>query len=149
MTPSNPCPNVRFGKLCGEPVKGWDPMATCASCQASGAPARLWAEACPWARDGKRCNAPVPGVDPMRTCEACRRDWGAPARVPWRLARPAFNVLGQPWPTDGQLVMVLANAGLINQLPAAAPSSAPVVMPAGNPRDEVGSFAAEPGPPEF
>lgn len=35
----------------------------------------------------QRCGAPVPGVDPCRPCDACRLR-GAPARLPWELAKP-------------------------------------------------------------
>ena len=74
---------------------------------------------------GARCNRPVAGVDPMRTCPSCRAA-GAPPRVPWEIAKPERNALGQPSATVlPEIVMEpLANAGMSEMAIHAAPESA-------------------------
>lgn len=99
---------------------------------------------CPWRIAGARCGHAVPGCDPMRTCDACRTA-GAPARVPWEMAKPKGSA------TSGEQVVVLVNAHLLYapkddlgsfDLPPAAPTPEPVIeepvaigtFPCGHPR---------------
>ncbi len=104
-------------------------------------------EPCPWRIRGKRCNKPVAGVDPMRTCEACFAK-GAPARVPWEMAKPEASSTVLP-----ELVVVLANAHLsesavhiAEEAPARTPEPALVepvsigTFPCGHPRFSIYGF---------